>query len=583
MPDQPNPTTGEHPLNQVIAAYLEAVRLGHTPDREELLQQHPDLAAELRSFFADEDRFRQMAGLNQAALPAGQGQEDPPGEQPTLGLGETVALPNGTMVRYFGDYELLEEIARGGMGVVYRARQLSLQRLIAVKMILAGRLATPAEVQRFRAEAESAAQLDHPAIVPIYEVGNYQGQQYFSMKLIEGKSLAADLPRFQRDPRAAARLLVTVARAVHYAHQRGILHRDLKPANILLDADGSPYVTDFGLAKRTGQDQSLTQSGVIVGTPSYMAPEQASARKGAVTVATDVYSLGAILYEILTGKPPFRGETPLETRTQIQENAVTPPRALNPAVHRDLEIICLKCLAKEPGERYDSADSLAGDLERWLEGKPIHARPNPWWERLLKWMLRYRLQVALWFISLVFLSWVLFDRQVTREVVSFGLQLIIIVYFLTVVRKGKTSQRPPEQALSSFLTAQRTWLEASTPHSVSFSPDGRWVAWSGHSNNVSVWDLAADQITLTLAGHRRNVQSVSFSPDGRCLASVSLDRTVKVWDTTTGALIRTHHHSRGVLGPAFDAAGQHLVTVDARGTLFLWDTTTGQLLKTVRW
>jgi tRNA A-37 threonylcarbamoyl transferase component Bud32 len=411
MTNEPQDTAREERVNEIIAGYLQAVQHGQIPNRQEILARHPELAAELQEFFGDQDQFDRLAAPLRAVLPA-----KPPtgnaGAAPTVAVGETPPA-NGplTRVRYFGDYELLEEIARGGMGVVYKGRQISLHRNVALKMILAGQLASTADVQRFRTEAEAAANLDHPHIVPIYEVGEHQGQHYFSMRLVEGGSLARHLPRFFQDHRAAARLLATVARAVHYAHQRGILHRDLKPGNILLEwraGDGNPpvpHVTDFGLAKRMASPgpgaspggaaspgsesgEGLTGTGVVVGTPGYLAPEQACGRKGVVTTAADVYGLGAILYEVLTGRPPFQGETPLDTVLQVLEREPERPRAVNPRVDRDLETICLKCLPKEPEQRYGSAAALADDLERWLANEPIRARRSTPWERTVKWARR---------------------------------------------------------------------------------------------------------------------------------------------------------------------------------------------------
>jgi serine/threonine-protein kinase len=268
---------------------------------------------------------------------------------------------------------LLEQIGVGGMGVVYEARQRNPDRLVAIKMIRAGRFATEDEVRRFRNEAQTAAELDHPYIVPIYEVSEHEGCDYFSMKRIEAVSLARRLAEFRSDPKRVARIMASVARAIHHAHQRGVLHRDLKPSNVLIDAHGEPFVSDFGLTKRVRSTDELTQSNVIPGTPRHMAPEQALG--STVTTATDIHGLGTILYALLTGHSPFPGVTVPEILQRVVDLEPKPPSGVNRSVDRDLEAICLKCLEKEPTKRYGSAQALAEDLERWLDGRPIEARP----------------------------------------------------------------------------------------------------------------------------------------------------------------------------------------------------------------
>ncbi len=274
-----------------------------------------------------------------------------------------------------GDFELIRRLGEGTMGVVYEAWQMSLNRPVAIKMIRAGLFAGESELRRFRIEAEAVAHLDHPRIVPIYGVWEDRNCHYFSMKLIPGGSAARWMPSYTEDTRAAARLVAEIARAIQHAHDRGVLHRDLKPSNILLDDEGRPLVTDFGLAKRSGDESGLTQSGAIVGTPSYMAPEQASGDRDAVTAMTDVYGLGAVLYALLTGRPPFVADTILGTIERVATRPPAPPSRINPRVGRDLETICLRCLEKDPRRRYASADAVAEDLRRWLDGEPIAARP----------------------------------------------------------------------------------------------------------------------------------------------------------------------------------------------------------------
>src|SRR6188474_2668857 len=290
--------------------------------------------------------------------------------------------------RQFGDYELLEEIARGGMGVVYRARQISLDRIVAVKMLLFGQFSSDQFVRRFKAEAEAAAALQHPNIVAIHEIGEHDGQHYFSMNYIEGRDLAEIVRERPMPSREAATLLRVLAQAVHYAHQRGVLHRDLKPSNVLIDDSGQPRLTDFGLAKRFESDASLSVTGQILGSPNYMPPEQAAPDRGPVSPASDVYSLGAILYHLVTGRAPFVADSLESTVLALLQTEPIAPRLLNNDVPRDIETICLKCLEKNPQRRYTSAEALAEDLDRYLRGEHIRARPIGAFEKFGRWCRR---------------------------------------------------------------------------------------------------------------------------------------------------------------------------------------------------
>jgi eukaryotic-like serine/threonine-protein kinase len=392
-PPSAQPLDREQRLDEAVLAYLRAVQAGQTPSRQEWLARYPDLVPELADFLDDQEKFdRATAPLRSMAQIARNAGSVVNGDTPpTSGMG-----PEGMTPRQCGPYELLDELGRGGMGVVNRARHQQLQRVVALKRIRVDLMASPVDVQRFRNEAQTAAALDHPHIVPLYEVGEHDGQLYFSMKLIGGGSLAdlasrraphADFSK--EEQRRAAALMATVARAVHHAHQHGVLHRDLKPANILLDANGQPHVSDFGLARRLADDNNaLTRSGEMVGTPSYMAPEQAMRAFGPVTAATDVPGLGAILYALLTGRPPYLGETALDTLDQLRWQQPLSPRAVNPQIDRELETICLKCLEKDPQRRYGSAGALAEDLECYRFGKLIQARRASFLERLALWCRR---------------------------------------------------------------------------------------------------------------------------------------------------------------------------------------------------
>jgi serine/threonine-protein kinase len=399
-----SPSDRDERLAALIDQLTADVRAGRAADVDIVSREHPDLAAEFRELWAVV-QFAQLA--HQPALNKQPTTTLPPPGILTPSLAGEITTSNGVaaLPREFGDFELIEELGRGGMGVVYKARQKSLDRIVALKMVREAHLATDADRARFRTEAEAAARLKHPNIVTVHEVGVVSGQAYLCMEFIGGQTLAekvrSDGPL---PPQEAARLVAVIARAVHHAHSEGILHRDLKPANILLSAERGtrnaelktsdastvelsrsaihvsyaamvPKVTDFGLAKRIDDAQSLTRTGAVIGTPSYMAPEQAGGRKD-LTPAADVYSLGVILYELLTGRPPFQAAHPLDTLLLVLEQEPVPPHDLNRTVDRELELICLKCLQKPPGLRYPTAAALAADLEAYVAGEAVSASPS---------------------------------------------------------------------------------------------------------------------------------------------------------------------------------------------------------------
>jgi eukaryotic-like serine/threonine-protein kinase len=333
----------------------------------------------------------------------------------------------------FGNYELLLEVGRGGMGVVYKARQKGLDRLVAIKMILGNHLASAEQVERFYAEARAAAKLQDPHVVAIYDVGEIHGQHYFAMEYIDGASLAQRIASGPMEINAAARLVALVSRAVHRLHGQGIVHRDLKPSNILLDRSGRPFVTDFGLAKMFSADRPETHSNAIVGTPSYMAPEQAAGRKGEVGPLSDVYSLGAILYELLTGRPPFEERNPLDTLVQVLESEPVAPARLRPQVPKTLEAICLKCLEKSPGDRYNSASDLANDLDRFLSGELVEASKIGVWQLLRRWARREPSLVSRLSAMAICLTVLQVDQFVRESFDKFVNRRILIVLALGAV------------------------------------------------------------------------------------------------------------------------------------------------------
>src|SRR5438309_99384 len=373
-------------------------------------------------FFADAPQEFCSACLLESGLFGGDDEEAINSE--SLGDSNSRSMPQnyrtartGHALADFGDYELLEEMGRGGQGIVYRARQKSLNRNVALKIVGLGQWATQRHLKRFHLEAEAAASLDHPCIVPIYEIGERDGSCYFSMGLVDGGQLDVVAKREPMPIRHAAELIAKLARTVHYAHEHGILHRDIKPGNILLDAKGEPHLTDFGLARLVETESTMTRTLDVLGTPSYMAPEQAMGNNAAVSSVTDIYGLGAVLYQLLTGQPPFAGGATYETIKLLLDTEPKHPRQLNPKVDRDLSTICLKSLEKDPKRRYSSALALAEDLERWLKHEPIRARPTGVFTRGRKWVRRNPTR-ALLAASLVALAaaagWIVWKSDLVR-------------------------------------------------------------------------------------------------------------------------------------------------------------------------
>jgi WD40 repeat protein/tRNA A-37 threonylcarbamoyl transferase component Bud32/tetratricopeptide (TPR) repeat protein len=560
-------------------------------------------------------------------------------------LAGALAAPGKDALPQVAGYEVLGLLGRGGMGVVYKARQLKASRLVALKMVRSAQLASQEELRRFRAEAEVTARLDHPNIVPVFEVGEQDGQPFFSMKLVEGDNLGHHLAAARAAaPKGrhadTARLLVAVARAVHCAHQHGLLHRDLKPANVLVDREGQPHVTDFGLARRLEGAPGLTQTGAVVGTPAYMAPEQALSGK-ALTTAVDVYGLGAILYECLTGRPPFRGDSPLETLQQVVGQAPVRPRSLAPGLDRDLETICLTCLHKEPARRYGSALALVEDLERWLRGEPISARPVRWPERVGKWARRQPALAGLAVLCLVIvvaafavISWqlgVVTDqkgiaeaktkaaeeeadraekagrqardalareeeagrrRERALEAASRALALGNLGRAFDAYRVGRFAEA--ERLLDECPPRFRSWEwghlqrlcrggpfvltgHTSTVHAVDFSPTGEWLATAGADGTVRVWSAATGEQAHLLRGHTGAVTRLAFSPDGALLASGGMDGTVRVHDTRASRLLRAHAaHPPNGVCLAFSPDGKWLASGGGDGKVRFWETATGR-------
>jgi WD40 repeat protein len=638
---------------------------GEKPVQDEYLRRFPQFEAALRRQFflnraLDDASLLRTEGGTSAALPSASALAATVDEQAPTSGGTVAGEPplhatlmgcsQGTQAAgsvNLPDYEILNELGRGGMGVVYKARQVGLKRLVALKMILAGAHASKHDLARLRGEAEAVAKLRHPHIVQIYEVGEQNGLPFLALEYIEGGNLADKLAGVPLPGPQAAFIVERLAHAMHYAHQQGIVHRDLKPANVMLvpfsagdattistkvdlavrtveTALGTPKITDFGLAKSMQGESGLTHSGAVVGTPSYMAPEQAAAESKAIGPRTDVYALGAILYELLTGRPPFRAATAVDTIVQVLNEDPVPPTQLQPKVPRDLENICLKCLQKDQTRRYASALALADDLCAFREGRPVAARPIGMWERTVKWAKR-RPQIAsllavLVVVTVVGFSTVTYEWLVARRALAETER---------ARQEEKTQRIAKEEALdhakaslyfNRIALAEREWsandvlgvtklLDNAPPDlrrwewhylrrlcqggqmtlpgkdCVAISPDGKRLA-SAREKYVKVWDLATGKELLTLAerdGHRGRVNHVAFSADSERLASASDDGTVKLWNATTGELLQTLQPAREqdeaalpLRAVVFQPDGKRIAAAGDDDAIRLWDAATGK-------
>jgi serine/threonine protein kinase/WD40 repeat protein len=614
MTDPTNHSDREQQLEAVVADYIRACESDALPDRRAILQQHPELADDLRAFFGQRDRMNHFA-------------------EPIREFGALAGdMGPGQHVSYVGDYELLEEIARGGMGIVYKARQTKLGRIVAVKMIATGRLATDEIVQRFQAEAQAVAGLHHPHIVAIHEVGQHEGWHYFSMDYVEGRDLAAILRENVLPAKQAATYVRQMAEAIHYAHQQGTLHRDLKPSNILIDAQQSVHITDFGLAMRIEGNNDLTRTGQVVGTPSYMPPEQAQSKRSLIGPASDTYALGAILYECLTGRAPFRADTVVQTLDQVINVEAVSPRLLNAGIPRDLETICLKCLQKEPHRRYLTAQLLANDLTRFLQGEPISARPISRPARVWRWCRRQPVVASLTGLVLAALVAVTatsslayvqerahrkeienktteINGALKRETIAKGdatqklyrslvaqaranrLSRRVGQRFATLEILREASRMAHELALpeEDFLELRNEAIACFTLHDIRVAKE--WQGWPTGSRQVdfdsaleryarvdkegqvSVRRVADDVELYVFASLEPGESWPNFSPDGRFL--VVWGRKYRVWDLTGSKPVLL---SEGVgHSPAFRPDSQQVAVLRTEGIVTLIDLPAGNV------
>ncbi|MFO1501043.1 MAG: serine/threonine-protein kinase [Verrucomicrobiota bacterium] len=545
-----------------------------------------------------------MSGALDAGISHTESWTEPSGDG---GSGATFRSP-----RPFGDYELLEEIAQGGMGVVYKARQKSLDRIVAIKMLLFGPMASHAVIRRFRVEAVAAGGLHHPNIVTVHEVGLHDGQHFLVMDYVDGPNLATFVRHQPLPPPRAAAYAKTIAEAIHYAHGCGILHRDLKPSNILIGRNETLRVTDFGLARRIEGDSSLTLSGQALGSPSYMPPEQAAARQGKVSARSDVYGLGATLYHLLTGHPPFQGDSLPHTLDQVLHQEPVPPRLINPHTPADLQTICLKCLQKDPDRRFASARDVADDLERFLEGKPIQSRPVGSLGKLWLFCKRKPALTSLAGTALLLLLFVAIGSPITAwRIRQSELALAENLYAADMklvelaVAEGNWGHarsllqshvpRPGAKDLRGFEwgyfkgLAKGDQLKTVPAHSnvastIAFAPDGQTLATAGFDGYIKFWEYPALHLISEIVLPGERFVSLSFRSDGQLLAGTTESRTVYIWQLHPRQLVTK------LSGPWNDAtfarSGPYLalsggrVWGDGEGPLKIWDSDHRQDVRT---